>query len=63
MKNVEKLTLHKETVRKLDADELGRVAGGSPLVSVVLCAPPTQPNEPGCDCQGTSGPLPTYNCQ
>ncbi len=60
MEQENKLRLNKETVRKLNEDQLKSVGGGLVVPSVVLCPIPTLVD---CDCDGTSLPVPTYNCQ
>lgn len=56
---VKKLKLNKETVRKLQDDDLKRVVGGW-FVPTFACAPTQLPS---CECLGTTLPAPTADCQ
>ena len=59
---VKKLQLNKETIRKLEAHELKAVGGGTGgMLSIILCLEPSM--LPACECTGTTGPPPTWNCQ
>jgi|GEM_PF-3051168 len=62
-KKSKKLQLNRETIRQLQDDELNRVVGGTIIGLTFICGGQTDPNQPGCDCLGTSLPAPTFNCQ
>jgi hypothetical protein len=67
-KSAKKLTLHRETVLRLGASELGRIAGGTPNTSLACieytgcdCDPDTNACYPYTACFGTCSCAGTYN--